>query len=144
MKIRCVAFRRRGGAGAQSRPPDLVPPLTRRQPTKFSLPCLGLNLWLRAISLLRRRVRRASFAPPRRSAARSSCPVAKGDALQQRRDERFCLCCGTMHGVCCRSHGERRRGGCRTRGEEGSPTASVVSLAAAHSAEGSGLSDLVG
>ena len=42
----------------------------------FSLPCLGYYRWLRAVTLLRLRVLRDSFAPPRLSAASKAdhCP----------------------------------------------------------------------
>lgn len=48
---------------------NIAMPFARRQRALFSLPCLGYYRWLRAVSLLRLRVLRSSFAPPRLSAA---------------------------------------------------------------------------
>ena len=49
---------------------NIATPFARRQRALFSLPCLGYYRWLRAVSLLRLRVLRSSFAPPRLSAPR--------------------------------------------------------------------------
>ena len=71
---------------------NIATPSARRQSAAFSLPCLGYYLWLRAVSLLRLRVRHSSFAPPLRSAARSSSPASLGNAPQQGRYGDVVIC----------------------------------------------------
>ena len=65
---------------------NVATPFARRQQALFSLPCLGYYLWLQAVPLLRLRVLRDSFAPPRRSVASSSSPSPKGATPQHGRE----------------------------------------------------------
>ena len=56
----------------------LVAPFALRQQAAFSLPCLGVGLWLRARLLLRRRALRSSLATPRRFAPLRRRSITEG------------------------------------------------------------------
>ena len=105
-------------------------PFALRQYASFSLPCLGSYHWFRTESLLR-------LAALRFLTRDTYLPFASSMRAMFTRKNRLVHCCEKNRGT------RRRRRVGRTRVSEGFATAGVVSLGAAYSGEGNGLSRFI-